>query len=257
MKRIFAVVALTICACSGVQAQEGQPIQLFACELNEGKTIDNVMALADAYRAAWPMMNISDEGSGAFVWTSFREATPYDYIVGFINSSLEDMSDSLQSYYGSGLGEGLDAQFIETGDCVSGIVFSEQIRNGTIGQTGDDQADAFVGAFSCTINEGSDMDDVIAAEEYWRGRVDALNSPAVNQYEAYRWTNYRGGTGESDFTWVGNYPDMATWASGESDWLGSSEGQAADARIERVTTCGSSLWLGYWIVPPTAGPTAE
>ena len=61
---------------------------------------------------------------------------------------------------------------------------SEQIRNGTIGQTGDDQPDAVVETFACNINEGSDMEDVIAAEEYWRGRVDALNSPAVNQFEA-------------------------------------------------------------------------
>lgn len=257
MKRILAGLALTICMIAGVQAQEGQPVQVFACELNEGKTVDNVMALADAYRTAWPMMNIADEGAGAFVWTSFREGTPYDYVVGFINSSLEDLTAGLDSYYGSGLGQGLDAQFLETGNCISGIVFSEQIRNGTIGQTGDDQPDAVVETFACNINEGSDMEDVIAAEEYWRGRVDALNSPAVNQFEAYRWTLYRGGTGESDFTWVGNYPDMATWARGETDWLASKEGQAADERIERVTTCVSGMWLGYWIVPPAAGPTAE
>ena len=251
------MLSLAVCAAAGVHAQEAQPIQVFACELKDGQTMDNVMSLAEAYRAAWPMMDVADEGSGAFLWTSFREGTPYDYIVGFINSSLVDLTNSLESYYGSGLGAGLDAQFQATGDCVSAVVFSEQIKNGNIGQTADDQPDAMVETFACTLNEGSDIDDVIAAEDYWRGRVEALNSPAVNQFEAYRWTHYRGGTGQSDFTWVGNYPDMATWAQGETDWLGSKEGQAADERIARVSTCVTGLWLGYWIVPPAVGPTAQ
>lgn len=257
MKRTIAALILGYCAATAVQAQESLPIQLFACELNEGKNMANVMALAESYRTAWPALNIQDEGSGAFVWTSFREGSPYDYIMGFINSSLTEMVSGLQSYYGSGLGAGLDAQFQETGDCISAIVFSEQIKDGTIGQTNDDQPDAVVETFSCNINDGSDMDDVMAAEEYWRGRVEDLDSAAINQFEAYRWTPYRGGTGQADFMWVGNYPDMDTWARGETDWMGSSQGQAADARIERVSTCTTGLWTGYWIIAPTSGPTAE
>lgn len=256
MKRAIAILIVFGCGAVPALAQDAQPVQVFACKLHEGKTMENVMALAEAYRSAWPALG-DDPSAGAFVWTGFREATPYDYVVGFINASLTDMVSGLENYYGSGLGAGLDAQFTETGDCISAIVFSEQIRNGEIGQTGDDQPDALVETFSCTLNEGFGMSDVVEAETFWRGKVAELDSAAVNQFEAYRWTPYRGGTGESDFTWVGNYPDIETWAQGEQDWLGSPQGQASDEYINNVTTCVSGLWFGYWIVPPTAGPTAE
>ncbi|MDH3641236.1 MAG: hypothetical protein OES38_04025, partial [Gammaproteobacteria bacterium] len=108
-----------------------------------------------------------------------------------------------------------------------------------------------------TINKGSDMDDIDDAVDYWRGQVEKLNSPAANQFEGYQWTPYRGGTGDIDFMFVGNYPDAATWAQGETDYMGSKEGQAADERLQKVSTCNSSMWTGYWIVPPAAGPTAE
>lgn len=256
MKKLVTATILALCA-SGAYAQDTQPIQIFACKLNHGKTMSNVMALAEAYRSAWPMLNNRDEGAGAFVWTSFREASPYDYIVGFINSSLKDMVAGLQNYYGSGLGAGLDARFTDTGDCISAIVFSEQIKDGVIGQTADDQPDAVVETFSCNFNDDADMDDVVAAEEYWRNQVADLNSDAVNKFEAYRWTPYRGGTGQADFMWVGNYPDLDTWALGEEAYQASKQGQAADERLQKVSTCISGLWAGYWIVPPAAGPTAE
>lgn len=85
-------------------------MQVFGCKLNPGKSMADVMAPAEAYRSKWSSMKIADKGAGAFVWTSFREGTPYDYIVGFLNTSLKDSVASLESYYGSGVGAGLDAQ---------------------------------------------------------------------------------------------------------------------------------------------------
>lgn len=257
MRKLLTVMILTLCAAAGAYAQDSQPVQVFACDLNEGKSVSDVMALAEAYRTAWPSIGITDEGAGAFVWTSFREGTPYDYIVGFINSSLNDAAAGVQSYYGSGLGTGLDAQFQDVGTCDSAIVFSEQIKDGVILQTNDDQPDAVVEGFTCNFVDGADMDDIKSAEEYWRKQVADLNSDATNKFEAYRWTPYRGGNGTVDFLWVGNYPDLATWAQGETDYLGSKQGQAADDRLAEVSSCVSGMWMGYWIVAPTAGPTAE
>jgi hypothetical protein len=256
LRKLLSITVLALYAATGAYAQDSQATQVFACKLKEGQTVENVMSLAEAYRAAWPSMNQEDQGAGAFVWTAFREGTPYDYILGFLNSSLPDMAAGLASYYDSGVGAGLDAQFGETGDCDSAIVLSEQVRNGVIGNTGDAEADALVEAFSCKINPGADMDDVKAATAFWNKQVAALDSKAVNQYEAYLWTVLRGGNGQADFMWVGNYPDFATWAQGSADYVTSKQGQAAQARFDKVTTCVSGLWSGFWIVPPAAGPTA-
>jgi len=257
MRKLVTVMILALGAAAMGHAQESQPLQLFACKLNEGKTFSNVMGLAEAYRTAWPKIGNADKNAGAFIWTPFRQGSDYDYIVGFINSSLTDMVAGLKNYYGSGMGAGLDAQFAATGDCISAIMFSEEIKDGTIGQTADDQPDAMVELFACTLNEGSNMDDVKAAEEYWRNQVADLNSDALKEYEAYRWTPYRGGTGQADFLWVGNYPDIDAWAKGEDAYEGSKQQKAADERFAKSSTCVSGLWNGFWIVPPAAGPTAE
>lgn len=260
MRKIAAVAILVLCAPFGVQAQEqaAEPavIQLFACKLQDGKTMENVWGLADAFRNGINSLESNDEGAAAFLWTSFRGATPYDYIMGFVNSNLKSMVEALSNYYSSGVGAGLDAQFGATGDCISAIVFSEQIKNGDIGNTGDHELDAVVETFGCTINQGSDMDDIRSASQFWLEQVMALNSAATNGYEAYLWTPYRGGTGQSDFMWVGNYRDYAAWAQGDTEYYASKQGQAADARFNKVSTCGSALWNGYWIVPPAAGPSA-
>jgi hypothetical protein len=256
MKKLLAIAIVSLCAPFGAHAAE-QVVQLFACELQDGKTMENVWALADSFREGMASLESSDEGAGAFLWTSFRGATPYDYIMGFTNSSLVDMTAGLSSYYSSGIGAGLDAQFQATGNCISGIMFSEQIKNGVIGNTGDRQPDAMVEAFGCTLNKGADMDDVEDAAEYFVEQVEDLNSEATNTYEAYLWTPYRGGTGQIDFMWVGNYADPTTWAQGETDYYESKQGQAADARFNKISTCGSSLWTGYWITPPAGGPAAQ
>lgn len=256
MKKLLATTIFALCAPFGAHAAE-QVAQLFACKLQDGKTMENVWALADAFREGMSSLESSDEGSAAFLWTSFRGATPYDYIMGFTNSSLNEMVSGLSRYYSSGIGAGLDAQFGATGDCISAIMFSEQIKNGVIGNTGDRELDAVVETFGCTINKGSDMGDINDAAEYWLEQVAELNSEATNKYEAYLWTPYRGGTGEIDFMWVGNYPDHVAWAQGESDYYASKQGKAADARFNKISKCGSSLWNGYWIMPPAGGPAAQ
>ncbi len=155
MRKLLTVMILALGTAAVGHAQESQdsqPLQVFACKLNEGKDFSSVMALAEAYRTAWDKMGNADENAGAFVWTPFRQGSEYDYIVGFINSTLTDMVNGLKNYYGSGMGAGLDAQFNATGDCISAIMFSEEVKDGTILQTADDQPDALVEVFSCTLN---------------------------------------------------------------------------------------------------------
>ena len=135
MRKIFAIAILTVCTAFSVQAQAQQALQLFACTLQDGKTIDDVWALADAFREGTTSLENTDEASTSFLWTPFRGASPYDYIMGFMNSNLIDMVGALSTYYSSGIGAGLDDQFGATGDCISAIMFSEQIKNGVIGNS--------------------------------------------------------------------------------------------------------------------------
>lgn len=230
-----------------------QTLQLFGCALNDGKSVEDVWSLAENFRAAMPKLNNQDEALGVFVWLPFRGASPYDYIWGVVNTDLLSMQQGLASYYESGVGAEFDQQFGATGDCISGIFNSHQVKEGQVGNTADRELDAVVELFGCTINDGSDMDDVHAATKNWQAQVKAINSKALNTYEGFMLTTYRGGTGQSDFIWLGTYPDMATWAQGETDYNGSKQGQDAEAKFAEVSRCTNGLWGGYWVVPPAAG----
>jgi len=103
--------------------------------------------------------------------------------------------------------------------------------------------------WQCELKEGKEMDDVKANNTKWlamskkEGGSDAINSYSMNAV-----------VGDlTKFMFVDSYPDMATWAQGETDYNGSKQGQDAEAKFAEVSRCTSTLWGGYWVVPPAAG----
>ena len=245
----FAVLAL---AAGAVHAAPppAQVVQIFGCTLNDGQTQDNVWALTDALTANAATQETPDAAFGLFLWVPYRGATPYDFAFGVLSSDLNSMAAGSASYAASAGAAAIGARFQTLAGCDSAIMTSDQLSEGTIGMTGGDRTpDAVVETFSCSINDGSDMDDVDAATKFWQGQIGKIDSAALKNYQAYQWTPLRGGTG-ADFVWVGNYSDLANWAKGTSDYMNSAAGQAADARFERVSTCTSQMWMGYWLVAP-------
>ncbi len=246
----FAVLALAAAAVHAAPTP-AQVVQIFGCTLNDGQTADNVWGAMDALSANAAITENSDPAFGLFLWIPYRGATPYDFAFGVLSSDLNTMAAGSTAYAASAGAAAFGARLGAMGDCVSAIMTSNQISEGknSIGMSADRTPDALVETFSCSINDGSDMDDVDDAVEFWQGQLGKVDSAALNDYQAYVWTAFRGGTG-ADFVWVGNSPDLGTWAKGESDWMNSSAGQAADERFAKVSTCTNQMWMGYWLVAP-------
>ncbi len=237
-------------------AQEASGVlQLFACNLAPGKTYENVWSTLEMTR-----QNVDrsapgyDPGFGIFIWTPFRQATGYDYIWGILNTELGVMAAGARNYVESGNAALMGPRYAALGSCDATVVFFDQLTQGEVGSGEDRVADAAVETFSCTLREGSDLDDVIEASAFWQKQVEKINSPALNRYRGSLLRLFRGGTGEADFGWVGNYPDWESFAQGFDDYIGSKEGQAADARFNAVSRCRSALWNGYWIIEPAELP---
>jgi hypothetical protein len=228
----------------------GQVVQIFGCTLSEDQSQDDVWALADALAANAATLNNSDDASGMFLWIPYRGATPYDFAFGVLSGDLNSMAAGSAAYQASAGAAAIGARFQTLAGCDSAIMMSDQISEGKIGMTaGDRVPDAVVETFSCSINDGSDVDDWNGAVKFYQDQVAKINSAALNQYQAYQWTPFRGGTG-AEIVWVGNSPDLATWAQGETDYGNSAAGQAADDRFAKVSTCTNNLWTGYWLVTP-------
>ena len=224
-------------------------VQVFGCSLNAGRTMNDARSVIRALAQNASAAEIPDPQFGMFVWRPFRGASEYDFVLGVINSDLKSMAAGIAGFEASPEGQSLNDRIEATADCVSGIFESNQLSAGQIGMTADAEGDAIVETFSCTINEGSDMDDVDSAVKFWQSQVGKIKSEALDAYHANLWKPIRGGVG-ADHIWVGNAANMEVWAAGLSDYNASEAGKAADERFFKHSSCTSAMYEGYWLVVP-------
>lgn len=255
MRRIVALILVPlIFFAAGTTHAADSPsagvVQVFGCHLQDGKTPDNVWGLMDTLAAPSDGAGPTDAAFGLFVWAPYRGATEYDFVFGVLNSDLVMMAEGSSAYASSARGRADSQIWANTvSDCDSAIMTSTQLTDGAIGMTADRSVDAVVETFSCSINEGSNMGDVDDALTYWQSQLSKISSTALGDYEAYKWTPIRGGTG-ADFVFVGNSPTLQSWATSTSDYDSSSQGQAADERFFKHSSCTNQMWMGYWVVVP-------
>jgi hypothetical protein len=194
-----------------------------------------------------PSTAAPDPAYSAWLWTPFRGASPYDFIWGVNSSSLNAMGQGVTDYNAAPGAAAMNAQFGATANCISGIVMSQQIAVGALGNIADRKADALVETFSCTLHDGVAPSAVDDAAAFFKTQKSKISSAALKTYAAWLWKPFRGGTGEADYMWVGAYPDVKNWTQGDTDYYASTEGQAADAKFAAVGRCRSAIWQGYWI----------
>ncbi len=257
MNKIIAYFCLSFAflatQANAAQAPTSGMSSVFACSLHDGKTINDAWATLEAFAKMNVMTTAAaDPGRSVWLWTPLRGASPYDYLWGVNSSSLLAMGQGMTDYYAAAGTPAMNAQFAATAKCISVIVMSEQLQTGAIGNTADRKADALVETFACKLHDGVGIDAVDKAVAYYRTEVAKIPSAALKTYASWLWKPYRGGTGESDFMFVGAYPDVNTWAQGDTDYNASKEGQAADAQFGATSRCTTAMWTGYWIVAPTA-----
>jgi hypothetical protein len=160
------------------------------------------------------------------------------------------MAESTNTYYTSGNSAAMAPHFAALGSCDSSISVTDQLSEGVVGTGEDRQVDAFVETFVCSINEGSDMDDVRSAASFWQEQMSKIESEALDKYEGFLVTPFRGTRPGLDFAWIGTSPDWLTMVEGGIAYYDSKEGQAADQRFQRVSSCQNALWVGYWLLAP-------
>jgi hypothetical protein len=181
-----------------------------------------------------------------------RGALPYDFVLGVNSSDLVKMAEGFTEAVAAPGWEAWAQRFDATADCISGIVKSEQVRAGTLALTAGRTPVATVETFACSLKDDAKPGALESLIGYFKDNYETVDSPAAKTYSAWVWQPYRGTSGTWDFMFVGANPDFKTWAQSAQDYDDTKTGQAIDARFDAISTCDSSLWTGYWIVPPTA-----
>ncbi len=118
-----------------------------------------------------------------------------------------------------------------------------------VGQVQAEETPPIVETFSCSLNSGSDASDVQSAVDYWKQQVKKIDNEALNQYAAWMVTPIRSPL-PYNFYWLGASPNLNTWADGGAAYAASSEGQAAQARFEKISTCTSQVWSSEQVMGP-------
>jgi hypothetical protein len=248
MKKILIAVLLTISA--GAATAQEAVLQLFSCNLNEGKTQANVWTTLEMLAGMAAEAPEQDPGFGIFLWLPHRGALGYDFIWGVTGTDLNSMAQGSTGYVESGNAAMMAPRFADLGSCNSSINFTRQLRSGVVGTTDDRMPDAFVETFSCAYRDGADSDDLDDAVEFWNKQMDDMASPAQSTYEAFLVTPFRGMRAGVEFGWIGTYPDLITFAQGSTEYLASKGGRAADERFDKMSRCQNATWTGYWVLTP-------
>ncbi len=116
-----------------------------------------------------------------------------------------------------------------------------------IGEVQAEETPPIVDTFACNLKSGSDAGDVQSAVDYWSQQIKKIDNEALNQYAAWLVTPIRSSL-PSDFYWLGASPNMNAWASGGAAYAASSEGQAAQARFDKISDCTSQVWMSEQVL---------
>lgn len=96
--------------------------------------------------------------------------------------------------------------------------------------------------FRCTFHDGKGPDDLWKAAAFFNEQVDKLDSEALDSYFAAVLMPLRASM-DGDYGWIGQWPSLRTMAEGLNTYMGSSPGNAADARFAQVSDCEANTWM--------------
>ena len=88
----------------------------------------------------------------------------------------------------------------------------------------------------CNFNDGSDLDDVLKARDFFVKQLKTLN---INSFDTFIWTPYRGSYA-IDFLWLNDYRDLLHNAAVDDVYYNSQEGIAAEGRFAKIAACQKS-----------------
>lgn len=97
---------------------------------------------------------------------------------------------------------------------------------------------AVVESFGCTLKQGKTLADFDKATAAWQSDMDKI--PGGDEYFAVTLVPLRANT-NVDIVWLGSYPDLNSWSKNTAAYLASAEGQASDARFDKVANCETGL----------------
>lgn len=237
--KLNAILTLTtICFLSvGAHAASPDVVEMFACNLLEGKTMADLDKVLAAYPGTVESVGSPEMSkSGTNVWLPYRGSTPYDFIWVNNNWTLDEWGKGSLAWDSSKEGPALDEKFFEVAECPSSGVALTQMVAQTKQQVKQD-GDVLLESYGCKFHPGKTLADADRALNVWRPvyeRTATGGSVAVRRTPVL--------PGQFDLMYLLVWDDTAAYAASTTAYMADAGAPAADAAFYDVQTCTAGLW---------------
>ena len=251
MNTLFRITAVVLAAFSmAAVAAESVPVrEFYACNLQPGKTMDDVMAIRDALQEVVEEAGDEDlSNMVSFLWTPVKTNGDIDFLWFDMHADMNAMARAEAAFQAAGGPDAIGQMAAETADCGAGIVTHETIAQGSVPFAADD-GPALVQSFVCTLRPGKTLDDARGAVKNWQKVIADLGG--YDNYAAYLQTPVISSS-EADLYYFEVHQNLQDLAARFTAYGGSKAGQDADRRFNTVHRCNAALWNGQVIMgtPP-------
>ncbi|MFT7128774.1 MAG: hypothetical protein ACI89U_000882 [Gammaproteobacteria bacterium] len=246
-RNLFAIT-LSLSFSLGAVAAESTPIAEFSqCTFKPGKDAGD-LAKATTY---WQkqMAKIYPEGSSylAAIYTPIWGDRDGDFVWGGFSPNLNNWAANSAAYMNSKEAKAANDKFDAVADCSPPNTYMiKGLHQGMESKPDDNMAIAEI--FSCTLNEGKTMSNVMAAEQAWNAQAAAMKIPTNSWRFTPAWANT-----QSDLAYMVLHDDLVAFAANTTNWQSQSGTSAIDAGFASVMNCESFVMSSELVSRPTVG----
>jgi len=244
MKKLATALAITVLSIASFAthaAETANVVEALTCSYNDGKGPADLDAAIEFWNAQIDKIdNKALNGYGAGVLTPLRATLEGDFIWIGGAGNLNVTAASLSAYTNSKEGQAATARFDGIADCDSNLFFSGPVYVGT--PPGEDDGEAIVELYGCTLNDGKSLADAEVAEKHLSEVVSATKS-GIN---VFRWTTFLANT-PYDLAYVAVHDNLEDFGSFNTTMQTSEDGQANGALFAAAMDCESGLFAGQQV----------
>jgi NifU-like protein involved in Fe-S cluster formation len=245
-----AALVLAAFSMAAVAAESVPVREFYACNLQPGKTMDDVMAIRDALEEVIEEAGDEDLSNRvSFLWTPVKTNGEIDFLWFDMHADMNAMARADAAFEAAGGPDVIGQMAAETVDCGSGIVTHETIAQGSVPFAANGEGPALVQSFVCTLHPGKTLDDARGAVKNWQKVIADLGG--YDNYAAYLQTPVISSS-SADLYYFEVHQNLQDLARRFTAYGNSKAGQDADRRFNSVHRCNAALWAGEVIIgePP-------
>jgi hypothetical protein len=220
--------------------------EIYTCNFNDGKDLDDLMAARDFYLKQ--MDKAGQQPSEAFVWTPYKAAVEFDFLWANNSADLVAFGRTADAFNNSVEGQASMDRFNQVATCTSSLAMRRQFFQAPGEFSGDPASPQIIGAAACDLQRGTTQEDI---DDLLRHLGDVLGT--LNRQDGFVAFASQPTTGAGpntrDLYLYGVQGTVEDWAARSIAIQASAGGPSLSRHFNNVVDCDQALFFGQRVVP--------